>query len=138
MTEESIAGEPPIAFASLRVMGTGLDFEGISSSLGLSPTVTRRAGDRTALGAQPTDIWLLESPLDKKEPLEAHLKWLRATLMPHYQFILSMRPKARVDIYCGLTLYREQNGLQLAPEALKLFVELDTPLDISILAILPD
>jgi hypothetical protein len=83
-------------------------------------------------------MWSLESPLNVSEPLEAHLKWLQTALSPHHQFLLSLRDKAKVDIYCSFTVYRDQNGLTFAAEILKLFTELNIPLSISILALLPD
>jgi hypothetical protein len=130
-------GETPESGASLRVMGIGLDLEQISRNLSLKPSHVHKAGDPGPLRQPYTqDMWALQSPLDLREPLDAHLKWLRAALLPHYEFLSSLRKKADVDIYCSFGCFSDQNGLKLSTEALRLFQELGVPLDVSITVVL--
>jgi hypothetical protein len=138
MTTNSSGDNRPRSGATLRVMGKELDFESISRTLGVAPTHTHRLGDPAPIAeTYAHDMWALDSPLDPKEPLEAHLKWLQNMLSPHYDFLKSLRGKAKVDFYCQYSCYSDQGGLIVRPEILRMFVELDVPFDISILA-LPD
>jgi|SRR5882724_1306364 len=138
MRRENLNGGFPEFGAALRVMRTGLDLAGISSSLGISPTHVHRQGDPGPLKKPFTlDMWSLESPLDPAEPLEAHLKWLQTALSPHHEFLSSLRKLATLDIYCNAMYFSDQNSLELTPEVLRLFTELNIPLGVSIL-LLPE
>ncbi len=126
--------------AALRVMGAGLDLPGITKALGTSPTHVHRQGE---LGPSrrpyEQDMWMLESEsgVDPSEPLEAHLQWLRRALASHLEFLSSLRGRARVDVYCRLTCYSDQSSLALSPDALKVFIDLQVPLEVSLIFI-PD
>jgi hypothetical protein len=138
MRRENSKEEFPEFGAALRVMGTGLDLAGISSSLGINPTHVHRQGEPGPLKQPfPLDMWSLESPLDPAEPLEAHLKWLQTALSPNYQFLSSLQKLAKLDIYCNAMYFSDQNSLELSPKVLRLFTELDISLGVSII-LLPE
>lgn len=121
------------AGAALRIQGLGLDFDLLTSSLCHKPTHVHRAGDRVGLNrTYPTDMWMLSSPLDKKEPLEAHLQWLSQALLPNAPFIRTLDGAIRADIYCNQGCYTEQSSVILSSQVLELFIALGTALQISL------
>jgi hypothetical protein len=120
--------------AAIRVFGRGLDFDEIARMLGLTPSHSHKAGDLDSFGKSFTDdMWMVGSPLDKSAPMDAHLWWLRHALLPHRAFLLSLREKAKVDIYCNAMYFSEQSSLTISSEALRIFVDLNLPLAVSLL-----
>jgi hypothetical protein len=126
------------AGASFRIQGLDLDIDGITRELRHSPTLTHRRGEAAVIGkSYPLDMWLLRSPLGKNEDLELHLEWLAERLLPHKQYISSLRKKFKVDIYCHKTCYTEQASLTLSPHALRIFTEIYLEFCVSLI-FLPD
>jgi hypothetical protein len=120
--------------ATFIIQGTGLDLDAISRIISIVPTHTHRIGELSRFKkALPHDMWSLTSPLDRKEPLDAHLKWLDSQLEPHYDFIKSLKPTADVYIVCGYTTNKEQCGFSLSPEALAIFAKLGISMEVNIL-----
>jgi hypothetical protein len=131
MLETNDKEEAPVAFT---ISGVGLDIEGISSALGLSPTHVHRLGEANMIGKPfPHDMWMLNSGLHDRESLDAHLKWLIEKLTPHYDFIRFLKSNAELTIYCGLNCNNDQCGFSLTPEALSIFTELGIPMEVTIL-----
>ncbi len=65
----------PIHFT---IVGIGLDIDGISQSLGMSPKHSHRVGDIDPLGRPfRHDMWSLQSELPEAEPPDTHLEWLQ-------------------------------------------------------------
>jgi len=121
----------PIYFT---IVGTGLDIDGISQSLGMSPTHSHRVGDVDTLGRPfQHDMWSLQSELPETEPPDTHLKSLRQKLQPHYDFITSLKSKAEIHIYCGYNCESEQDGFILSAESLMIFTELGIPMELHVL-----
>ena len=56
--------------------------------------------------------------------MDVHLKWLRQTLSPHYDFLRTLMVKHGVRIYCGITVEGDACGFVIPFEALRIFVEL--------------
>src|SRR5437773_6080987 len=124
------------AAAGFRIMGEGLDLETISNRLGLTPTHMHRLGERTQSGdSYQQDMWLFDSPLDKKKGLDAHLKWLDQQLRPHYDYLRSLKPRAKLDIFCSYTSEGDQGGFSLSPKALAIFTELGIKLELSLITL---
>lgn len=126
-------GSKPECHVGFSIFGISLDFEGMSKALDLQPSDTRHAGDRGALGTYPTDVWSIESPLKKREPIDLHLNWLKEKLEPHFDFLRSFEGQAQVRVYIGFTFDCEQNGFSISPENLKFLTELNTPMEVTIL-----
>src|SRR5690348_6789663 len=121
------------AHAVARVFGEHLDFAAVTRAIGHSASEIRRAGDPRPTGKPvPRDVWMLEAPLPRSEALGQHLLWLRNVLAPAYEFLHASAQKGEVSIYCGVTVDASSYVLMLSAEALKLFVELDTPFDLSL------
>jgi Domain of unknown function (DUF4279) len=126
------------AGAALRVSGFGLDMEDITQQLGHVSSHTHQKGELNQL-KEPygTDMWLLDSPIGKDQPLESHLNWLAGVLLPHKQYISQLRKEQKIDIYCYKTCYTEQASLNLSSQALRIFTELNFDLGVSLI-FLPD
>ncbi len=141
LTSMKATNEDPRTFAagaSMRIQGLGLDMENITREFGLSPSHSHRQGEHNQLGEPyKKDMWLLKSPLDATQPLEAHLRWLAEVLLPRRQYISQLRETHDVDIYCYKTCYTEQASLTLSSQALRIFTELDFKLGVSLI-FLPD
>lgn len=126
------------AGASFRVHGFRLDLDGITRSLRLTPTHIHKEGELSPQKhPYPSDMWFLDSPLRKIQPLDSHLRWLAEQLLPRRESILPLKKELKVDIYCWKTCYTEQANLGFSTQALRIFVELDVPLDVSLI-FLPD
>ncbi|HBB89634.1 MAG TPA: hypothetical protein DC047_18665 [Blastocatellia bacterium] len=132
MVETNDKEEAPVAFA---ISGVGLDIEGISHALDLSPTHVHRVGENNMIGEPFShDMWMLDSELSDTEPLDAHLKWFIEKLRPHYDFIKSLKSNAELSVYCGFNCDGDQCGFSLTPEALAIFTELGIPMEVTVLS----
>ena len=119
--------------ASFRILGIGLDFRGISEQLGIQPSLTRRKGEHGLIQTpQSADVWCLDSPLPRSEPLEVHLKSLRQVLLPHCEFLRSLRGKCDLSIYCGITTDGDRCQFHLSSDSLRMFAELGIDMDLSL------
>ena len=128
--------EEPKSGASFRIQGFALDIDGITRALGHSPSHTHRQGELGPLNKPfPRDMWMLDSPLDAREQLGAHLNWLAEILLSHRQYLSALRNVTETDIYCRYTCYSEQASLHLSPESLRIFAELDLAFEVSIIFI---
>src|SRR5712692_8670519 len=138
MQDYPLHPEKPSSGASFRVQGKALDLEAITRTLGISPSHSHKMGDPGPLSRPyALDMWMLSAPLDKALPLEAHLIWLSDALAPHHHSLNSIKETSQLDIYCHYTSYVEENRLTLSPRALRIFMDLALPLDLSSLYI-PD
>jgi len=136
MSEVTFESYPHVSRVTFVIHGENLDIDAISSALRLVPTHTHRKGEFNRLGEEfPHDMWALTAPIPPNEPLDSALKWLISNLEPSYSFITSLKRKADIHIFCGITTDREQSGFSLSSEALTVFTRLGIPMYISILAI---
>jgi len=125
------------AGASLRVTGRGLILSEITQYIGYEPSHSHKEGELNQLKeSYLQDMWLLSSPLDKAQALESHIAWLAGVLLPRKDYILELRNRFNVDIYCYKTLYTEQASLNLSSKTLRLFTELDLELGVSLICLL--
>ena len=121
--------------ATFVIQGDDLDFEVISNALMLSPTHTHRKGDLGHLReTYPRDMWALTAPIPNAEPFDSHLRWLSNQLEPGHNFIIALKDKANIYIFCAYTTHKGQSELSIPPEAMAIFGKLGIPIDISILA----
>ncbi len=127
--------ESPMArcHVAFSIFGASLDSRAISEVLKLQPFHAHSAGDRYLQGAYPTDAWSIKSLLEKTEPLDAHLRWLREKLEPHSEYLRSLAGKAELRVYIGFTFRCEQNGFSVSPENLRFFTELNIAMEVTIL-----
>ena len=136
MSEISNNNAKPESSASFGIYGIEIDLVAITNQLGIAPSHTHRVGDLDMLGETlPHNMWLLNSPLDRTEPVDAHLRWLAEQLKPHYKYLKSLKASAEMKIYCGYITDSDQCGFSISPSALSVFVELGISMDFSVIFI---
>lgn len=124
--------------ATLRIFGKDLDLDAITAQLGVEPTTVIHQGDRrrpASRGVHDRNAWLLRTPLGELEPLERHLDWLYDLLHPHFDYLKRLKEQAMVDIFCGYRSNSDTAGFVVAHQSLRLFLELEVPLGISVIVI---
>ncbi|MGH7219003.1 MAG: DUF4279 domain-containing protein, partial [Nitrospiraceae bacterium] len=126
--------------ATLRIHGEGLDFDEITRSVGLRPTHTHKKGESRRPGGHPyrDDAWHYSSGLPEEAPLDAHLQTLWADVAPARDFLLSLKSRCSVDVFCGYRSNCDHAGFQVEPTSLAIFTALDVPFGVSVIVILED
>ncbi|WP_250465104.1 DUF4279 domain-containing protein [Microbulbifer litoralis] len=122
--------------ATLRIFSeSGIDFEEIESVLGVEPTRRHKKGDRWRVGSTEykQDMWCLDSGLDEEVSLEKHLFALWEVLKPHKDYLLSLKTKAKVDVFCGYRSSSHTAGVNVSHQALEIFRELEVDFGLSII-----
>jgi hypothetical protein len=120
--------------ASLRISGDDLDFELITKTLDLLPTHMHRKGDQGKIGEKyKQDMWLYEVNVPDESALDEHLQALWALLKPYKEFLLSLKEKYHLDIFCGYRSNCSTAGFAVLPQSLDIFLELDIPFGVSII-----
>jgi hypothetical protein len=127
------------AGAAFRIYGIGLDLESVTRELGIKPDHQHTHGELDP-GKRPYahDMWSLNSPLGKDRELELHVNWLAERFSNRRNYILSLKEKFKVDIYCWKNCFKEQASLVLSSKALKIFTQLDLDLGVSLLCLPPE
>ena len=54
---------------------------------------------------------------------------------PHFAQLRELQKNFRVQIYCGVNFFRDQNGIVIDVECLELFQTLNHPVDITVLCL---
>lgn len=134
-----VADEEPLFFhfgATLRIFGVIDDLELISSRLGLAPTHTHRRGERRSASADPykDDMWLYRVPVPKEAPLDLHIQTLWAHLKSHRTYLLELKRRLTVDVFCHYTTNAICAGFEVSHQSLEMFTDLEVPFGVSILA----
>lgn len=121
--------------ATLRVFGQGVDLDEITATLGLAPTHTHRRGDRRTPRAQPFehDMWSYTAPVPGDKPLDDHIQTLWSRIKPHKDYLMGLKEGLTVNVYCGYTT-NCCAGFEVSHRSLALFVELEIPFGVSIIA----
>jgi Domain of unknown function (DUF4279) len=93
--EDSQHSEEQLYFyssATLRILGTIPDLEGITQRLGIAPTGAHHKGDRRwekSLFEDKVDMWSCEAPVMKTEPLHVHIDSLWKTFRDRKDYPLN-------------------------------------------------
>src|SRR5215469_13535838 len=114
------AEEPYFAFsATLRIYGEALDLNEITRSMGLVPTHTHKKGESRRPGAPPylDDAWLYSAGLPEDAPLDDHLQTLWADVAPARDFLLALKAKYKVDVFCGYRSNCDHAGFEVHPRS---------------------
>lgn len=127
------------AGASFRIYGMALDFEAVTRELGFTPDHQHRMGD-LGMGKKPYphDMWSLASPLSSDKDLNFHVNWLADRFLPRREYILSLKEKFKVDVYCWKNCFTEQASLRISSNALTLFTAIGIDLDVTLLCLPPE
>jgi len=123
----------PQCYLGFSIVGSSLDFDGISVALNQTSARSGRAGTQTVAGALLEDVWSISSPFESLRPLDEHLHWLRKQLEPHTEFLKDLSRTAKMRIYIGFTLSREQNSFAVPADIIRLFASFNAFIEMYIL-----
>lgn len=125
--------------ASLRLFGDDLDPDEITAALGKQPDVAERRGDtiRTPSGRERIarrGRWSVK--VDRRTPgdLDAQVAELLAGTTDNLEVWRSITARYDADIFCGLFLNEQNEGLMVSPAILKMLGERGISLDLDIYA----
>jgi hypothetical protein len=131
------ADEPPyFAFsATLRIFGEALDLSEITRSMGLLPTRSYKKGDLIGPcgNLYSQDAWFYSAELPEEAPLDAHLQILWADVAPGRDFLLALKAKHKVDVFCGYRTNHGSAGFEVEAKSLAIFTALDIPFGVSVI-----
>jgi hypothetical protein len=153
MTDEFIEPDEDACWfkssATLRIFGPTLDLDAITRTLGLSPTHTHRRGDRRPHKPQSDDeckwyyddymwsyndyMWSYDSPVPGDRPLDVHIQTLWAHIKPHRVYLMGLKDRYTVDVFCGYRSNCETAGIEVSHRSLEMFMQLEIPFGLSII-----
>ena len=121
--------------AALRIHGDGLPFDEIEAQLRVQPTHVHRKGDRHGQKSPPwrDDAWHFQPSLPETAPLVKHIDALWEVLKPHVPYLLSLKSRYKVDVYCGYRTNHDHAGIEVPHTSLEMFTALQVPFDLSII-----
>ncbi len=121
--------------ATLRIFGRIEDVSVIGMRLGMEPTALRRRGDPVPGSPEryDVDIWEATAPVTRDRPLEDHLAWLKARMVPRGFVLRDLKTALSVDLFCEYRSNHTQGGFGLPPEAIDWLVELGIGLEVAVM-----
>ena len=136
--EETPVDEEPPYFeysATLRIFGAITDIDEITRTLGVPPSHTHRRGERRLPISRPYehDMWSYVAPVPRDRPLHVHIDTLWAHLQPHRDYLLALKSRLTVDVFCGYRSNSGTAGLEVPHASLALFTSLEVPFGLSII-----
>jgi hypothetical protein len=111
--------------ACLRLFGDDLDPDEISAILGSAPTKSERKGDviRNQTTGQSRTVksggWRLEAPDARPEDIDGQVERILSRLTSDLEKWRALTLKYQADIFCGLFMREENEGIELSPETLR-------------------
>jgi hypothetical protein len=78
-------------------------------------------------------MWHCTAPVNKTEPLHAHLDALWNTLRERKDYLLQLKQALTVDVFATYSSTCDQGGLAFPSQSLQMFTELEIPFGISII-----
>ncbi len=132
--------EPPwfAHSATLRIHGDALDFDEISRTLGVSPTHTHRRADRKGRRSEATyrdDAWHYSPAIPEERSLTDHLLALWMIVRPHVDYLVSLKERYTVDIFCGYGSNNQTAGFEVDHRCLEMFIALQVPFGVSVITL---
>jgi hypothetical protein len=105
--------------ARLRIFGDNLDFDDISSYLGVTPTNSHRKGDRKGPKSPPytDDMWGYSPPLDESVELAKHIDALWTDIKHAKEYLISLKQVASVDVFLGYRSNVDTAGVEILTHA---------------------
>lgn len=125
--------------ASLRIYGDDLDPDEVTAVLGKSPSATARKGDVLYSGQKRERIsrvgfWRLETERLSPGDLDTQVSDLFKGTNDDVAAWRSITSKFNADLFCGLFLKEEMEGLSLSPATLKILGDRRITLELDIYA----
>lgn len=109
--------------ASLRIFGDDLDPEEITAQLGKRPDKAEKKGETIHNPSGTTRIarrgrWSITVERQKPGDLDAQIKTLLAEATDNAEVWQSITSRFDADVFCGLFMDEENEGLEISPDAL--------------------
>ena len=107
--------------ASLRIIGDDLIPDEISKALGCTPTKSQVKGEQLKTSKNGVikfatfGMWNLKANRAEPENLNNQVNEILAKLTPDLAIWLSLSKKYKVEMFCGLFMQNENDGLCLSP-----------------------
>ena len=122
--------------ATLRIYGKIGDMSVIGMRLGLEPTRICRRGEpvpEETSERYELDFWMMKAAVTPSRPLEDHLAWLKARLIPRGSVLRDIHNALSVDVFCEYRSNHGRGGFSLPPEMLTWLVELGIGLEVAVM-----
>jgi hypothetical protein len=131
---EGKVGEVGRTTVSLRLFSVNLDPEIVTSLLGRQPTSASRAGELKYRRPAKFGSWHLNSdPLSGD--LDPQIRDLLATLTPDIAIWNDLATQHNAELFCGLFLNEDNQGLMLTPETMNAIGQRGLKLSLDIYAV---
>ncbi len=119
---QGMADDDKRSRAVLRVRSAELTAEAIGAALGLRPTASLQAGvplgRRAGSPLRGDHVFILDSGLSEREPLERHISELLSLIEPVQGRLSMLRGAAEADLFCFFSSENGQGGFVLPPEVM--------------------
>jgi hypothetical protein len=99
--------------ASLRISGDDLEPAALTGALECQPTKAHRKGDVVNGRSKTFGLWLLEASPQEPGDLNGQIREVLAKTTPNIAVWVQLRQRFRVDLFCGIFLDREIEGLSI-------------------------
>ncbi len=125
--------------ASLRIFGNDLDFDLINNTFNIQPTHMHKKGEYYKLNSKnvrepfDNDMWLFSATVSEEKCFDEHIQSLWNVFKTHKEFLLKLKEKYTVDLFCGYRSNCDNTGFEISPESLEIFIELKIPFGVSII-----
>jgi len=121
--------------ATLRICGDRLNFDEITTRLGLQPKTLHRKGEKPdpRHAGFRDDMWAYSPSVEKTRPLGEHIDALWMDLKPHKRFLLGLKKSFEIDVFLGYRSNCDNAGIVVPYKSLEMFTELEIPFGVSII-----
>lgn len=129
--------------ATLRIHGTDIGVDDITQALALTPTYCHRSGQLRSktIGKSESssarrfydDAWHYSPDLPDEAPLDMHLQLLWSDIAPSESYLVDLKSKHQIDVFCGYRSNCDQSGFQLSPKSFAIFTTLDISCEMSVI-----
>ncbi|MCH4888431.1 DUF4279 domain-containing protein [Acidaminobacter sp. JC074] len=109
---------------SLRISGNDLESDEISAKLNLINSSNRR-----------NDVWIYKIQHGEDKHINQQLIELWDLLVEHKSYLIGLKVKYKLDVFCSYTSDCDHAGVEISSEALEIFNQLGIPFGLSIIVI---
>ncbi|BAS27095.1 DUF4279 domain-containing protein [Limnochorda pilosa] len=119
--------------AALRVAGSGLDGDWVTSQLSLAPTRFTKEGTVGPGGVRAvTNVWRYTVPVPTDRPMETHLRALVSDLRPRQAVLKRMAQDWSVTVWCSYVTDYAQGTFQIPPDVMAFLSETGVSITVSV------
>jgi hypothetical protein len=77
-------------------------------------------------------MWSYISPVPEDRPLDVHIQTLWAHVKPHRDFLMKLKERLTVDVFCGYRTNCGTAGFEVSHRSLEMFMQFEIPFGVSI------